>query len=272
MCPKTRYVQEKQFLVGIICRAPRVFLMLTAMASFQPWPKYNKDLPPVAPDYSTDYPAAKALPPTPGVKAVPSSIAQLAMPSPDSSSSSNTSHEPFDLARYDFEVKRRPNRLRKAPPSSYPFSFVPEDPSPSANFPYIFHRSTPTSPASSFLTSPSRALSMTPISKPVRKLTKRRPSLSDPPATAAADIPMSRIAELPPLPPLQRRSTFNLGLRRKKPPSKATQSEDGHGSLPPLPPPSPLILNMVCSALFLTISILTPALLANLPALPYSQT
>ncbi|KAJ7446381.1 hypothetical protein B0H11DRAFT_2248826 [Mycena galericulata] len=204
------------------------------------WARSTKDADPAFP---TDYPTNKALPPTPGVKPVPPSIAQLALPSPDDSSSpGSSSNESYEPPHLPVQGKRRPNRLRKPPPSSYPFSFVPEDPSPSANFPYIFHRPAP-SPSPSFVTSTSRALSMhsnpnpTPT-KPVRKLTKRRPSLTDPPATADVSIP-----ELPP-PPLQRRGTFNFTLRRKKTLGRSSQSEDGHCSLPPLPPPSPLALNI----------------------------
>ncbi|KAJ7070771.1 hypothetical protein C8F01DRAFT_1107711 [Mycena amicta] len=166
------------------------------------------------------------LPPTPGFKASPSSIAQLAMPSPDESSSeSNASHDsPLP--------PRASNRLRKPPPqpppSSYPFSFFPEDPSPSPNFPYSF--STPASPATSFIAGPARALSMLP--RVTRKLTKRRPSSSE-----------SSIADLE-VPMLQRRNTFNFSLRRKRTSVQATQSEDGHSCLPTLPPPSPLAVNI----------------------------
>ncbi|KAJ7675348.1 hypothetical protein B0H17DRAFT_133683 [Mycena rosella] len=223
--------------------------MLTAMARSFSWSKNLAAA--AAVDEYADYVDAKPLPLTPGVMHVPT-IAQLALPSPDDSSSpsgsSNASHEPFDR---DVASPRRPNRLRKTPPSSYPFSFVPENPSPMANFPYAFHRSTPTSPATSFVAQPPRAMSVhapPPPSKP-RKLIKRHLSSLDPPPTAAADLSMARIAELPPvppMPPLKRRSTFNFSLRRKKTASGSTQSEDGHGprALPALPPPSPLVLNM----------------------------
>ncbi|KAF8215937.1 hypothetical protein K438DRAFT_1954616 [Mycena galopus ATCC 62051] len=192
----------------------------------------------------------KSLPPTPGPSALPS-IAQLAFPSPDESSSpsnsSNGSHEPcLDLTKCDLTALRHPNKLKKPPPSSYPFSFIPENPSPRANFPYAFHRhrSTHTSPAASFVAPAARSLStlsMTPIAPP-RKLTKRRPSIPEPPPTAAADLSMARIAEQP---PLRRSNTFNFNsLRRKKSSPKTTQSEDSHRTLPALPPPSPLTLNI----------------------------
>ncbi|KAK7063999.1 DH domain-containing protein [Favolaschia claudopus] len=198
----------------------------------------------------------QAVPPTPGFKPIPATIAQLAFPSPDETSSpsdsSNVSHEPFsDLARYDVAAPRQPNKLKKAPPSSYPFSFIPEDPTPEANFPYAFHRyrSTPTASATTVQTLPSRALSMQPPS-PSRKLTKRRPSIPES-QTAAANLSMTRILEQPQPPPLQRSNTFNFNsLRRKKTSlskAKSTQSEHGHGSaavLPALPPPSPLTLNV----------------------------
>ncbi|KAJ7109947.1 hypothetical protein C8R44DRAFT_883965 [Mycena epipterygia] len=199
----------------------------------------------------------KPLPLPPGIlRHTQPTIAQLAFPSPDDASSpscsSNASHEPFpasNLTKYDVSP-RRPNRLRKPPPSSYPssFSFVPENPSPVANFPYVFHRSTPTSPAASFVAgpSPARAMSVNSPAKLVRKLTKRRPSDPGPPS-AAANLSMARLADippvppLPPLPPLERKNTFNFTLRRKKAGSK---SDDGHTSLPALPPPSPLALNI----------------------------
>ncbi|KAJ7170135.1 hypothetical protein C8R46DRAFT_224367 [Mycena filopes] len=188
-------------------------------------------------------PASGPLPPTPGLKPPPPSIAQLAMPSPDesSSSSSNASHEVVDLTKYDAPSPRRPNRLRKAPPSSYPFSFVPEDPPPVANFPYTFHRSTPNSPAQSFVGAPARAMSMHAPSPP-RKLAKprRRASGSTPPASAAADMSMARISEIPPVPPLPPKNSFNFSLRRKR-----TSRSEGHSpALPDLPPPSPLTLNI----------------------------
>lgn len=216
--------------------------MLTAMVSFQNWRKQPAAVVLAARDDDGSY--TGALPPTPGLKPTPPSIAQLAFPSPDESSSpscsSNTSHE---LERYDVAAPRQPNRLRKPPPSSYPFSFVPEDPSPDANFPYSFHRhrSTPNSPATSFVSGPARALSLHPPMPP-RKLTKRRTFISDAPATAAANL---SLPSLPEMPTLQRRNTFNFSLRRKKTSSKSTLSEDGHSMLPALPPPSPLTLNIV---------------------------
>ncbi|KAJ7246258.1 hypothetical protein B0H12DRAFT_1073205 [Mycena haematopus] len=170
----------------------------------------------------------KALPATPGIRLIPPSIAQLAFPSPDESyspsDSSNASHEPFDLARYNAE---------EIPAVQLSVLLCPENPSPEANFPYAFHRYRPT-PSS-------RTLSNEPPTPP-RKLTKRRPSIPEPPPTAAADLSMARAPEKP---PLQRRNTFNFNsLRRKKTSSKFTQSEDGHTTLPALPPPSPLTLNI----------------------------
>ncbi|KAJ6503266.1 hypothetical protein C8R47DRAFT_196045 [Mycena vitilis] len=192
----------------------------------------------------------KPLPPTPGLKPAPPSIAQLAFPSPDETSSpsdsSNASHEPFYLAKYDVTSPRLPNKLKKLkkpPPSSYPYSFVAEDPSPEPNFPYTFfhrHRSTPNSPASSFIAGSVRALSMHPPS-PARKLTKRRPSIPEHPASADADITMASRAERP---PIQRSSTMNFSFRRKRTTSRTAQTEDGHSILPALPPPSPLTLNI----------------------------
>ncbi|KAF7311140.1 DH domain-containing protein [Mycena chlorophos] len=196
-------------------------------------PAASKTLPPTPTD-----PDDGALAPTPGLKPHPLSIAQLAMPSsPDESSeSSNTSHE-VPLPEQPVNVaSRRPNRLRKPPPrpppSSYPFSFVAENPSPDSNFPYSF--STPVSAASSFITTSTRALSGLPT-RTARKLTKRRPSSSSvaQPSTES-------------LPPMQRRSTFNLTFRRSRHSFRGTQSEDGHSSapVPPLPRPSPLAANM----------------------------
>ncbi|KAJ7161313.1 hypothetical protein C8R43DRAFT_1175582 [Mycena crocata] len=180
--------------------------MLTAMALWQ------KALPAAPVD---DY---KTLPPTPGVKPPPPSIAQLALPSPESSSQStdsSASHDPFCAPA----SPRRRNKLRKPPPSSYPFSFVAENPSPTANFPYSF-ASTPASPVASFVST--RALSVHTVH---RKLTKRRPS---------------QTPDAPPLPPtLQRSSTFTFTLRRKK---TSSHSELGHDLLPALPPPSPLAI------------------------------
>ncbi|KAJ6520088.1 hypothetical protein C8R45DRAFT_47618 [Mycena sanguinolenta] len=188
----------------------------------------------------------KALPATP--RLMPPSIAQLAFPSPDESSSpsdsSNASHEPYDLTKYDVAAPRHPNKLKKPPPSSYPFSFVPENPSAEANFPYAFHRyrSTPTPTSPTPTVASARPLSAHPP-EPPRKLTKRRPSIPDPPHTAAPNLSMTRIVE--PQPPLQRRTTFDFtSLRRKKTSSKSTRSEDGHSTLPALPPPSPLTLNI----------------------------
>jgi hypothetical protein len=230
--------------------------MLTTM--FQSWRYTNKPAVVVAAADDDEHAYNdKALPPTPGLKPVPPSIAQLAYPSPDESSSpsdsSNASHEPFaDLTKSDVAAPRQPNRLRKPPPSSYPFSFVPENPSPQANFPYSFHRhrSTPNSPATSFIAAPARPLSMHPPVPP-RKLTKRRPSIHEPPPSAAADLSMARIAEHPPPPPppLLRRNTFNFNsFRRKKSSLQSAQSEDGHSPLPALPPPSPLLLNIVSTS------------------------
>ncbi|KAF7337472.1 DH domain-containing protein [Mycena sanguinolenta] len=194
----------------------------------------------------------KVLPPTP--RPMPPSIAQLAFPSPDESSSpsdsSNASHEPFDLSKYDVAAPRHPKKLKKPPPSSYPFSFIPENPAPEANFPYAFHRyrstPTPTNPTPNAVAVSARPLSMHPP-EPPRKLTKRRPSIPEPPHTAAPDLSMTRIVDPqpPPQPPLLRRSTLSFTrLRRKKTSSKSTLSEDGHSVLPALPPSSPLTLDI----------------------------
>ncbi|KAJ7631255.1 hypothetical protein FB45DRAFT_917984 [Roridomyces roridus] len=185
-----------------------------------------KDLPDL--DYD-----GKALPPTPGFKPPPPSIAQLAMPSPDESSSpsgsSNASHEPEE---HLVALPRRPNRLRKPPPSSYPFSFIPEEfgstsaNCPVPNFPYIFHRSTPASPATSFVAAATRPVSMHAPS-PRRKLAKRRTS----------DTP----SEPPPVPPKSRRSSFSsFFLRRKSTMDTVSTPSDEDRGEAQLPPPSPL--------------------------------
>ncbi|KAJ7786584.1 hypothetical protein B0H16DRAFT_36734 [Mycena metata] len=198
----------------------------------------------------------KSLPPTPhGLPPpprLPPTIAQLAMPSPDESSSSDStaSHEIVDLTRYNVASPRRPNRLRKPPPSSFSlFSFIPENPPSMSNFPYIFHRSTPSSPAQSFVAGagPARASSMH-VPSASRKLTKsrRRTTGSTPPASAAADLSMARISEIPPVPPLASRSSFGF-LRRKK---TSIHSGADSPALPDLPPSTPLTLNIVRPVLF----------------------
>ncbi|KAF7307195.1 DH domain-containing protein [Mycena indigotica] len=210
------------------------------MASVLRWPRSklassSKTLPPT-PNIDDE----TGIPPTPGYKRSPPSIGQLAMPSPDeSSSSSNTSHDPTpvsdNLEKYNVASPRSPKRLRKAPPppppSSYPFSFIAENPPQNPNFPYSF--STPASPSASVTSGSARAFSMLP--RVARKLTKRRPSSSE--------ASTESVAELVP-PTVQRRNTFNFSLRRKKTSTKGTQSEDGHSSLPSLPPPSPLAVNV----------------------------
>ncbi|CAK5280718.1 unnamed protein product [Mycena citricolor] len=205
------------------------------------------------------------VPPTPGLKPSPPSIAQLALPSPEEtspSSSSNTSHEPSnlnELVKYGVSSPKRPNRLRKkAPPSSYPFSFIPDDPSPTVSFPYAFHRSSPTSRSSSFISPPSRSMSVNGIARITRKLTKRRPSSSEPTDAAVPDDQNPRFEEdQPGIAPLQRRSTFNFGLGRRRSSVTTnlgtyTQSEDGHYSLPPVKRAGRSALNIPTFQLFQT--------------------
>ncbi|KAJ6503214.1 hypothetical protein C8R47DRAFT_1210488 [Mycena vitilis] len=201
--------------------------MLTATISSQSW--RSKPVVVLEPIDDSDVVFPSSLPLT----------AMLAFPSPDETSSpsdsSNASHEPFYLAKYDVASPRLPNKLKKLkkpPPSSYPYSFVAEDPSPEPNFPYTFfdrHRSTPNSPASSFIAGSVRALSMHPPS-PARKLTKRRPSIPEHP---------------------QRRCRHHHGEPGGAAPDPTTaQTEDGHSILPALPPPSPLTLNIVWQPTF----------------------
>ncbi|KAJ7193349.1 hypothetical protein GGX14DRAFT_478584 [Mycena pura] len=195
-----------------------------------------------------------AVPPSPGFKRRPPSIAQLAMPSPDDSpsGSSSASHEPLTtpaLVKDDVPAPRLPNRLRKAPPSpapppsSYPFSFVPEDPSPVANFPYSF-RSALAGPVPSFVSDPGRSLSAPQIAS--RKLAKRRPPLPHRPVAAAvSDLPTLPHEKEPPA-PIQRRNTFSFNFRRKMSFRKSTQSDDCQISLPTPASLGPLALDVVC--------------------------
>ncbi|KAF7303232.1 DH domain-containing protein [Mycena kentingensis (nom. inval.)] len=205
------------------------------------WSRYRLKPLPTTPDVGDSVDdSPRAVPPTPGFKPAPPSIAQLAMPSPDEASTSSSSHEtppPAHLAKYDPAASRSPKKLRKQPPShpptSYPFSFIPEEPrpAPNFNFPFNFYSSTPPSPASSYVSSPDRALSVFPRAS--RKLTKRRPALTNVSAPNLVDPPS-----------INRRNTFNFSLRRNKSSVLATQSEDGHSYLPSLPPPSPLHVNI----------------------------
>ncbi|KAJ7103267.1 hypothetical protein B0H15DRAFT_1017053 [Mycena belliarum] len=229
--------------------------MRTAIARVMPWAKHHPH-----PDDGPRHPAAV----DPGPRDPPRTIAQLAMPSPDDSSpsgSSTASHEPFDRPTsepfdrpntgnsFNFSLPRRPNRLRKPPPTSYPlFSFVPENPPPVANFPYIFNRSAPSTPVPG---SPQRPMSVASDLRPsaVRKLTKRRNTVPAPPPPSNMSMPHlphlshSLPPPVPPLPPhLRRRGTFSL-RRRKSNPTEVPPI-DNHPPLPTLPPQSPLALNI----------------------------
>ncbi|KAJ6621135.1 hypothetical protein B0H10DRAFT_1016606 [Mycena sp. CBHHK59/15] len=199
-----------------------------------PWTKYSSPLPCLSPDPNAvpDFPLA--MPPTPGPKPPPQDIAQLALPSPDSSSSpssSSASHEPLPvlhLQHYDVQPPSRPKKLRKPPPSSYPFSFIPEHPDPAANFPYAFHRSTPASPAASFLAP--RSISVLADSRLRRH--------SPPPTLTANSQNAARLCLHPHPARLSRQQALPPSRRLRYNGGGPSTSASSAKSRPPKPPPT----------------------------------